>query len=102
MLIGRGNKPKFSEKTCPGGTFVNHKIPHDQTRVWTRAAALGTRRLTAWAMARPLAQSLRHYAASRKVAVSRPDEVVFLNLSNPFGRTMGSTQPLTEMSTRNL
>jgi hypothetical protein len=33
-----------------------------------------------------------------------PDEVDFFNLSNPSNRTMalGSTQPLTEMSTRNL
>jgi hypothetical protein len=33
-----------------------------------------------------------------------PDEVDFFNLSNPSSRTMtlGSTQPLTEMSTRNL
>jgi hypothetical protein len=46
-------KPKFSEKTCPSATFVHHKIPHDQTRFWTRAAAVGSRRLTAWAMARP-------------------------------------------------
>jgi hypothetical protein len=46
-------KPKFSEKTCPRATFVHHKIPHDQTRFWTRAAAVGSRRLTAWAMARP-------------------------------------------------
>jgi hypothetical protein len=46
-------KPKFSEKTCPSATFVHHKIPHDQTRVWSRAAAVGSRRLTAWAMARP-------------------------------------------------
>jgi hypothetical protein len=44
-------KPKFSEKTCPSATFVHHTIPHDQTRVWTRAAAVGSRRLTAWAMA---------------------------------------------------
>jgi hypothetical protein len=44
-------KPKFSEKTCPSATFV-HKIPHDQTWVWTRAAAVGSWRLTAWAMAR--------------------------------------------------
>jgi hypothetical protein len=51
-----------------------------------------------------VAQWLRHYAASRKVAGSSPDEVdLFLNRPNPFGRTMalGSTQPLTEMSTRN-
>jgi hypothetical protein len=33
-----------------------------------------------------------------------PDEVDFFNLPNLFSRTMvlGSTQPLTEMSTRNL
>jgi hypothetical protein len=49
----RGNKPKFSEKTCPSASFVHHKIPHDQTRIWTRAAAVGSRRLTAWAMGRP-------------------------------------------------
>jgi hypothetical protein len=32
-----------------------------------------------------------------------PDEVDFFNLANPSSRTMalGSTQPLTEMSTRN-
>jgi hypothetical protein len=46
-------KLKFSEKTCPSATFVHHKIPHDQIRLWTRAAAVGTRRLTVWAMARP-------------------------------------------------
>jgi hypothetical protein len=47
-------KPKFSEKTCPSATFVHHKIPHDKTRFWTGAAAVGSRRLPAWAMARPL------------------------------------------------
>jgi hypothetical protein len=33
-----------------------------------------------------------------------PNEVDFFNLPNPYSRTMalGSTQPLTEMSTRNL
>jgi hypothetical protein len=51
-------KPKFSEKTCPSATFVHHKIPHDQTPVWTRAAAVGSRRLTAWAMARPTIMTL--------------------------------------------
>jgi hypothetical protein len=39
-------KPKFSEKICPSATFVHHKIPHDQTRIWTRAAAVGSQRLT--------------------------------------------------------
>jgi hypothetical protein len=37
-------------------------------------------------------------------SVRVPDEVNFFNLPNPFSRIMalGSTQPLTEMSTRNL
>jgi hypothetical protein len=42
---------------------------------------------------------------SRKVAGSIPDEVIaFFNWRNPSSRTMalGSTQPLTEVSTRNL
>jgi hypothetical protein len=46
-----------------------------------------------------------YYATSRKVAGSIPDDVIkFYNLPNPSSRTMalGSTQPPTEMSTRNL
>ena len=50
-----------------------------------------------------VAQLLRHCATSRKVAGSIPDGVsgIFIN---PSGRTLalGSTQPLTEMSTRNI
>jgi hypothetical protein len=47
---------------------------------------------------------LNHYAISRKVSGWSPDEVDFFNLPNHSSRTMalGSTQPLTEMSTRNL
>jgi hypothetical protein len=47
---------------------------------------------------------LRHYATSLKVAGSGADEVDFFNLSNPSSRTLAldSTQPLTEMSTKNL
>jgi hypothetical protein len=47
---------------------------------------------------------LGHYATCRKAASSNPDEVNgFLNWSKPSSRTMAlrSTQPLTEMSTRN-
>jgi hypothetical protein len=47
----------------------------------------------------------RHYAASRKVAGSIPDEVIgFISSPNPSSRIMttGSTQPLAEMSTRNI
>jgi hypothetical protein len=47
---------------------------------------------------------MRRYATSRKVAGSSPDEVNIFNLPNPTNRTMvlGSTQSLTEISTRNL
>jgi hypothetical protein len=46
----------------------------------------------------------RHYATSRKVAGSNPDEVDFFNLFNSSRSTMAmeSTQPVTEMSTRNI
>jgi hypothetical protein len=47
---------------------------------------------------------LRHYATSRKVMGSIPNEIGFFNWLNPSSHTMvlGSTQPLTEMSTRSL
>jgi hypothetical protein len=57
-------KPKLSEKNCPSATSVHHKIPHDQTQVWTRAAAVESRRLTAWAMARPSICSLVFIASN--------------------------------------
>jgi hypothetical protein len=47
----------------------------------------------------------RHCATSWKIAGSSPDEMdFFVNLANPSSRTMslGSPQPLTEMSTRSL
>jgi hypothetical protein len=46
-------KPKYSEKTCPIATLstTNPKW-HDRAR--TQAAAVGSQRLTAWAMARPV------------------------------------------------
>ena len=50
-----------------------------------------------------VAQWLRHYATNRQVAGSIPDSVIgIFQLYNLSGRTMalGSTQPLTEMSTR--
>jgi hypothetical protein len=45
-----------------------------------------------------------HYTTSRKVAASGPSEVDVYNLPNisSRNRALGSTQPLTEMSTRNL
>jgi hypothetical protein len=40
-------------ENLPQRHFVHNKIPHDQTRARTRAAAVGSQRLTVWAMARP-------------------------------------------------
>jgi hypothetical protein len=51
-----------------------------------------------------VAQWLRHCATNRKVAGSIPDSVIWIcHWHNPSGRTMAleSTQPLTELSTRN-
>jgi len=48
---------------------------------------------------------LRHYVTTQKVAGSIPDGVIgIFHSHNPSGYTMalGSTQPLTEMSTRNI
>jgi hypothetical protein len=51
IKIGRGNRSTRRKPTpaplCPP------QIPHDQTRTRTRAVAVGSQRLTAWAMARP-------------------------------------------------
>jgi hypothetical protein len=57
-----------------------------------------------WSGARGSVVSLSHYASSRKVAAPTPDALDVFNLLSPFSRTvtLRSTQPLTEMSTRDL
>jgi hypothetical protein len=40
-------------KNLPQCHFVHHNSPHDLAWAWTRTAGVGSRRLTAWAMARP-------------------------------------------------
>jgi hypothetical protein len=51
MRVGRGNR---STRRKPASVPIYPpQIPHDLTRARTRAAAVGNRRLTAWAMARP-------------------------------------------------
>jgi hypothetical protein len=54
---------------------------------------------------RPWRSWLRHCAANRKVAGSVPNGVTgIFHSRNPFSRSvaLGSTQPLREMSTRNI
>jgi hypothetical protein len=48
-----GETAVLGEK-LPQRHFVHHKPKHDQTRARTRAATMGSQRLTAWTMARPL------------------------------------------------
>jgi hypothetical protein len=51
MKIGRG---KLSTRRKPApAPLCPPQIPHDQTRAWSRVAAVGNQRLTAWAMALP-------------------------------------------------
>jgi hypothetical protein len=51
MKIGRGNRSTL-RKPAPA-PLLPPQIPLDKTRDRTRAAAVGSQRLTAWAMARP-------------------------------------------------
>jgi hypothetical protein len=60
MKIGRGNR-SIRRKPAPA-PLCPPQIPHDQTRARTRAAAVGSQRLTAWAMARSFSSSYcSHY-----------------------------------------
>jgi hypothetical protein len=52
MEIGRGNR-NTRRKPAPA-PLCPPQIPFDQARVWTPAAAVGSQRLTAWAMTRPM------------------------------------------------
>jgi hypothetical protein len=51
-MNGRGNR-STRRKPAPA-PLCPPQFPLDQTRVWTRAAAVGSQRLTALAMARPM------------------------------------------------
>jgi hypothetical protein len=53
MRIGMENR-STRRKSAPT-SLCPQQIPHDLTWARTRAAAVGSRRLTAWAMARPVA-----------------------------------------------
>jgi hypothetical protein len=52
MKCGWQGKPKYSEKTCPNA-ILSTTNPTFQTLARSRAAAVGSQRLTASAMARP-------------------------------------------------
>jgi hypothetical protein len=52
MKVGRGNR-STRRKPAPA-PFCPPQIPRHQTRARTRATAMGSQRLTAWATARPV------------------------------------------------
>jgi hypothetical protein len=100
-LLGRGKLHQECRSTRERSVlvFTHKRFPKLQWSRWTsvnNSVAIGFK-MYDW--------GLRHYATSRKVAGSVLDEVIgFFNWPNPCSRTMalGSTQLLTEMSTRNL
>jgi hypothetical protein len=51
MQIGKGSRSS-RRKPAPV-SLCPPQIPHDLTRAWTRAAAVGSRQQNAWAMTRP-------------------------------------------------
>jgi hypothetical protein len=61
-------KPKYSEKTSPDANLYTTN-PTCQTRAQTRAAAVGSQRLTASAMARPLFQYVHRTINHKKVGL---------------------------------
>jgi hypothetical protein len=98
MKIDRGNR-STRRKPAPA-PLCPQKIPHEQTRARTRTAAVGSQRLTAWAMARPnclpvgpLAGSEQNWLASfscssnleHRASVKRFVSLQFLNLRQSTG-----------------
>jgi hypothetical protein len=91
-------KPKYSDKTCPSATLSTTN-PTWLTGDRNRSAALGSRRLTAWAMARPnsIGKSINHLASqlscmSVSRSINRSVGQLFRRLVNQsVGRYFGSS-----------
>jgi hypothetical protein len=62
-------KPKYSEKTCPSATLPHHKSHMPRSCFEPRIAAVGSQRLTAWAMARPFLSPISSPLTTRRVTV---------------------------------
>jgi hypothetical protein len=93
MKIGRGNR-STRRKPAPAPLFPP-QIPLHQTRARTRAAAVGSQRLTAWAMARPnLVGIATDYGwTTRRGGSSSPGRVKKFHFSISSKPALGSTQP---------
>jgi hypothetical protein len=96
MRDDTGTKSEESQRSLRKFVFDSEYIIRRLSKFYSIFVNVCTTRQHSW---------LRHYSTSWKITGSIPDEVIgFFNLPNPSSRTMalGSTQPLTEMSTRNL
>jgi hypothetical protein len=94
--LGKLKNPMTSSGIKPATSWLVAYVPIKSKHFVYACYMLGGTRQRSW---------LRQYATRRKVAGSIPDEVIgFFNSLNPSSHIMapGSTQPLTEMSTRNL
>jgi hypothetical protein len=82
-MIGRGNR---STRRKPGPVpLCPPQIPH-AARTRTRAAAVGSQRLTAWATARPLVQLNTHLTPWSRGLLEKPTIVQILkNFSTHYG-----------------
>jgi hypothetical protein len=97
MKFGWQGKPTYSEKTCPGANLSTTN-PTCQTRARTLAAAVGSQRLTASAMARPTKVTKNSQCDG---TAWNPDahfgrfavEIVLLNHINPITLTKFSSIP---------
>jgi hypothetical protein len=83
MTIGKGNRSNYSENTCPSATFPP-QIPHDLTWARTRAAAVGSRRLTVWALRSLITQHLIHWLYVRFLLVRRLSMNYFFKACSRF------------------
>jgi hypothetical protein len=91
-------------RSCSASLFrLSYPDPHTPAKN-VRIGVFGRGRIQAYFKADPRDRGRLHYATSRKVAGSSPDEVSgFISLPNPSARTMPlGSQPLTEISTRNI
>ena len=89
---------------CLSSHTHTHAPTHTHTHTHTYMCVHIYIKLNVW-LGTAVAQWLRCCATNRKVAGSIPDGVIGnFHWHNPFDRTMalGSTQPLTEMSTRRI
>ena len=101
-INGLFHAPQFcpqmqEEDTCHYRLWVTRGLPQSERVLQYRNKK--------WTWSKCICQSLRCWATNRKVAGSIPDGVIgIFHWHNPRDRTMalGSTQPLTEMSTRRI